>query len=169
MTSRGLRSLLLATLLISAGPLPAMAQQAPSLPPYLRQDLYPKWIDDKAQITWPPNNGCAAAPVSESLAPGTMIDRFGSEVGSFFSPKGESFAARAVPYDCSKMAYTIYRVTRPLHVETCKAAPWFDEPGGATQYQTDEPAFRLRESGSIEVATSDATGNDTSVPPCGGP
>lgn len=166
---RVLHALLLAGLLAGAWSTTTPAQQAPSLPPYLRQDLYPKWVDDKAQIKWPPNDGCAAAPVSETLGQNTLIDRFGSEGGSFFSPKGESFAARAVPYVCSKMVYTIYRVAKPLHVATCKAAPWFDEPGGATQYQTDEPAFKLRESGSIEVATSDTTGNDKSVSPCGSP
>src|SRR5271157_2905199 len=119
MMARALRSLLLLVgLLATAWPMPTPAQQAapaatgtaPTLPPYLRQDLYPKWIDDKAQVKWPPNNGCAAAPVSETLAPGTLIDRFGSEGGSFFSPKGESFDARAVPYVCSQMVYTVYRV-----------------------------------------------------------
>ena len=149
---------------------PAAAQQsAPSLPPYLRQDLYPKWIDAAAQVKWPPNNGCAAVPASETLPVGTLIDRFGSEGGSFFSPKGESFAARAVPYVCSQLAYTIYRVTKPLHVSACKAAPWFDEPGGAMQFQTDQPAYKLREGGMIEVVTSDSSGNGKPVSLCGSP
>src|SRR5947209_6811289 len=113
--------LLLLGLLATATP-PAVAQPAPQsaattivaaaaapvvLPPYLRQDLYPKWIDAKAQVSWPPNDGYAAAPVAQTLAAGTMIDRFGSENGRFFSPKGESFKARAVPYVCSQMVYTI--------------------------------------------------------------
>ncbi len=145
------------------------ATTAPTLPPYLRQSLYPKWIDAKAQITWPPNNGCAAAPVSKTLAPGTLIDRFGSETGSFFSPKGESFDARAVPYVCSKMVYTVYRVTRPLHVMDCKAAAWFDEPGGAVQFQTDNPASKLHESGAIEVVPNDSAGTANAGSPCKGP
>jgi len=147
---------------------PATTGTPPALPAYLRQDLYPKWIDDKAQIKWPPRDGCAAAPVSETLAAGTLIDRFGSEGGRFFSPKGESFAARAVPYVCSKMVYTVYRITRPMHVVACKAAPWFDEPGGATQFLTDQPAFTLRETKSIEVVQGDGNGDAGAAAPCKG-
>ncbi len=164
---RAVHLLLLAGLLVSTTPAPAQGPSA--LPPYLRHDLYPQWIDDKAQIKWPPNDGCAAAPVSQTLQVGTLIDRFGSDGGRFFSPRGESFAARALPYVCSQMVYTVYRVAKPLHVATCKVAPWFGEPGGATQYGTDEPAFKLRENGSIEVATGDSAGNDRAASPCGSP
>jgi hypothetical protein len=145
------------------------AASAPTLPPYLRQSLYPKWVDASAQIKWPPNNGCAAAAVSETLPAGTLIDRFGSEGGTFFSPRGESFDSRAVPYVCSKMAYTVYRVDKPLHVMDCKAAAWFDEPGGAEQYQTDDPAYKLRQSGAIEVVPGDNSGNAGATTPCKGP
>jgi hypothetical protein len=169
MVARLRRSVLLAGLLLAAVPWPAPAQQAPMLPPYLRQDLYPQWINDKAEVSWPPNDGCNAAPVEETLPAGTLIDRFGSEGGCFFSPRGESFPARAVPYVCSQMAYTVYRVAKPLPVATCKAAPWFGEPGGATQYQTVEPAFKLRESGSIEVASGDSSGTAKPASPCGSP
>jgi hypothetical protein len=137
----------------------AIATPTPTLPPNIRQSLYPKWIDANAQIKWPPDNGCAAAPVSETLPAGTLIDRFGSEGGTFFSPKGESYDSRAVPYVCSKMAYTVYRVDKPLHVMACKAAAWFDEPGGAQQYQTDDPAYKLRASGAIEAVPNDSSGN----------
>lgn len=150
---------------------PAAAAPAATvtLPPYLRQDLYPKWIDAKAQVTWPPNDGCAAPPAPQTIPAGTMIDRFGSENGRFFSPRGESYAGRAVPYVCSKMVYTVYRVVHPLKVMACKAAPWFDEPGGAMQYQTEDPAFKLREAGIIEVAANDNTGPGKPTSPCGSP
>jgi hypothetical protein len=176
MLPRAARSVLLLLGLLALGLSAACQVQqaattsvAPTLPPNLRQSLYPKWIDDKAQIKWPPDNGCAAAPVSQTLAVGTLIDRFGSEGGSFFSPKGESFDARAVPYVCSKMVYTVYRVDKPLHVMGCKAAPWFDEPGGAEQFQADDPAFKLRESGAIEAVPGDSTGNASAASPCKGP
>jgi hypothetical protein len=168
-------ALLLLGLLILSLPSAAHAQQtattapAPTLPPYLRQSLYPKWIDAQAQIKWPPDNGCAASPKSETLPVGTLIDRFGSENGSFFSPKGEPYDDRSVPYVCSKMAYTVYRVDKPLQVKGCKAAPWFDEPGGAEQFQTAEPASKLRASGAIEVVTGDGTGNASAASPCRSP
>lgn len=146
----------------------APAQAAPNLPANLRTDLYPQWIDGKGQITWPPNDGCAAAPVSVTLPAGTLIDRFGSEGGRFFSPRGASYAARAVPYVCSKMVYTVYRLDKPLHAMACKAAAWFGEPGGATQYETDDPAYKLRAAGAIEVVPSDSGGHAGAASPCQG-
>jgi hypothetical protein len=142
------RRALLAGLLLSACASPQPAP--PTQTAYLRQTLDTKWL------CWPPNDGFAATPVSETLAVGTMLDRFGSEGGRFFSPKGESYDARALPYACNTIVYTIYRVTRPIHVAAGKAAPWFDEPGGATQYETDETAFKLREAGALELVPGDA-------------
>lgn len=165
--SRALPILSLLGLLAACAP-PAAQQPASTLPPNIRPDLAEKWYPN-GQIMWPPNDGCAAAPVAQTLPAGSLIDRFGSEGGTFFSPRGESYAARAVPYVCSKMAYTVYRVDRPLHVQACKAAPWFDEPGGAAQYKTDAPAYKLREAGTIEVATSDSSGNGKPASPCGSP
>ncbi len=98
-----------------------------------------------------------------------MIDRFGSENGRFFRPRGECYAGRAVPYVCSRVVYTVDRVVRALQVQACKAAPWFNEPGGAVQYQTEEPAAKLRETVFIEVAANDNTGNGKPVSPCGSP
>ncbi|GEM_PF-1689018 len=151
----------------------AFAQTAPlpaDWPPHLRPSLFPEWIDAAKQIKWPPRDGCAeVAPVAETIAPGELIDRFGSEGGSFFSPQGQAFAARALPYVCSQMAYTVYRVKQPISVQRCAAAPWFGEPGGATQYKTAEPAQKLREAGMIEVAKLDPTPDGKPVSPCGSP
>ena len=168
---------LLALLAALSGCGPARQSAAPvtnaaptvTLPPDLRQPLYPKWIDAKAQIRWPPNDGCAAAPVAQTVPAGTLIDRFGSENGRFFSPRGDSFASRALPYLCSKMAYTVYRVLKPLNVMECKAAAWFDEPGGAEQFQTVDPAFKLRQDRFIAVVANDNTGTGKPASPCGSP
>ena len=137
-------SVALSALLVSACATPSSPPATTAQTPYLRQTLNSKWL------RWPPNDGFSAGPISETLAAGTLIDRFGSENGRFFSPQGESYAARALPYVCRTLVYRVYRVTRPIHVTAGKAAPWFDEPGGATQYETDEPAAKLRESGSLE-------------------
>jgi hypothetical protein len=136
-------------LLLFAPGVMAQTSQVPSanFPANLRWELVPEWIaweTDKATISWPPNDGCAGKPHTETLAAGTLIDRFGSEGGSFFSPQGEGFAARAVPYECRQKDYRVYRVVKPLSVRTCKAAPWFGDPGGAVQEQTAEPAYNTR-------------------------
>jgi Tuberculosis necrotizing toxin len=141
-------------------------------PANLRWDLVPKWIqwaDAKAQISWPPNDGCEAAPVARSLPAGELIDRFGSEGGTFFSPKGESYQSRAVPYICRKMDYWVYRVARPLAVKSCKAAPWFNEPGGAIQVQTAGPAYKLVADGTLEVVSHAVGGSGGPDPQCGRP
>jgi hypothetical protein len=156
--------------------LPAAAQPAPPAgwPAYLRYDLVPKWISwdkntGKVTISWPPNDGCVAAPVQVTLPPGTLIDRFGSEGGSFFYPKGERFRARAAPYVCRNMDYRVYKVLKPLPVKQCKAAPWFGEPGGALQMQTAEPAYKLVASGAILAETYTVGGSNGPYPQCGGP
>jgi hypothetical protein len=54
-------------------------------PANLRWDLVPKWINwtsPNATISWPPNDGCTAAPEARTLPVGDLIDRFGSEGGS---------------------------------------------------------------------------------------
>lgn len=176
-----LRLLAIAAAIVLGGvavpPTPGRSQQASNpapagFPAILRWDLVPKWIqwsNAKATISWPPDDGCAAAPASQTLPAGNLIDRFGSEGGSFFSPKGESFASRAVPYVCRQMDYRVYRVLKPLPVQTCKATPWFDEPGGAVQMQTAEPAYRLVAEGMITVVTYDAGGSSGPAPQCGRP
>ncbi len=145
---------------------------APGFPPTLRWGLTQRWIDwnnGKATPVWPPNHGCAAAPRVETLAPGKTIDRFGDDNGSFFSPRGEAYATRAVPYVCRQMDYTVYRVAKPIAVQTCAAAPWFGEPGGATQYRTAEPAARLVAAGQLEVVSHASGGSTGPAPQCGRP
>lgn len=170
------RVLSVAALLLGSQMVPVLAQPAGNppagWPANLSWSLVPKWIswaNDKATISWPPNDGCAAAPVAQTLAPGQLIDRFGSEGGTFFSPKGESFDARAVPYVCRQMDYRVYRVVKPIPVKTCKAAPWFGEPGGAVQEQTAEPAYKLVAEGAIVMVSYEAGGGRDPYPQCGRP
>jgi hypothetical protein len=113
------------------------------LPANMRPTLSARWIGPAGTIEWPPNDGFDGAPVPADLQVGTIIDRFGGDGGTFFSPIGEPYRWRAVPYICAKMRYVTYRVDKPLHVLSGKAAPWFDEPGGATQYETDRPVYKL--------------------------
>lgn len=157
-----------------AGSGTALAASAPPAgwPANLRWDLVPKWIvwgNGKATISWPPNSGRAAAPGPETLTPGRQMDRFGSGFGSFFSPRGESYDGRAVPYVCRQMDYRVYVVDKPIPVKTCKAAAWFGEPGGATQYQTPKSARDLVADGSIEVMSYDPAGSSGPAAQCGGP
>jgi hypothetical protein len=169
---RLLRSLFLLVTLFGAVAANAQTSPPAGFPANLRWDLVPKWMqwaDSKVTISWPPNDGCAAAPEARTLSAGELIDRFGSEGGTFFSPKGESFKSRAVPYVCSQMDYRVYRVVKPLAVKACKAAPWFGEPGGAVQVQSANPAFKLVADGTIEVVSYAVAGSSGPSPQCGRP
>jgi hypothetical protein len=171
-----LRSLAIVILLGSCAAVPPApvrtAGPPPGFPSNLRWDLVPKWIQwtpPATTISWPPADGCGNSPVAEKLPVGAVIDRFGSDHGSFFSPAGASFAARATPYVCKQMDYTVYQVLKPTPVDTCKAAPWFDEPGGAQQMKSGEPAEQLVTGRFIRVVSHVAGGGSGPFPQCGGP
>jgi hypothetical protein len=114
----------------------AIGLAAPASAQSLNPDLGKEWTDAAGQLRWPPNDGCAAAPVRITLAPGTELDRYGSEFGRFFANPGVPWDARALPYDRTSMPYAVYVVRQPLVVETCAIAPWFGAPGLGVQYRT---------------------------------
>lgn len=168
--------LLLLVFALTALPALAHAQTAPPAgwPPYLRWNLVPKWIQwdaakNQPKVDWPQNDGCVANPVDEILPAGTLIDRFGLQTGSYFSPRGASFKSRATPYICKSMDYRVYKVTTNLTVHTCRAAAWFGLIGGAKQYKTDEPAQALADKHIIAEVLYEAAGNNLPYPQCGGP
>ena len=142
---------LLMAMLTACAMSPPPAPVPADFPPTLRTDLYPKWVDSQNHITWPPDDGCASPAVPITLPPGMVIDRFGSEGGNFFSAPDQSFAARAMPYICPRMAYTVYRVKQPIPAQACPAAPWFGEPGGAPQFKTAQNVAGLLAAGIIEA------------------
>lgn len=151
----------------------ATPETAPAgFPANLRWDLVPRWIKwdpPTATVSWPKDDGCAGAPVARTLAPGVLLDRFGDEGGTFLSPKGQSFASRAVPYVCDQMDYWVYRVRKPLPVKTCPAAAWFGEPGGAIQDQIAEPVYKLEANGSLTAISYVPGGSKGPFPQCGAP
>ena len=122
---------------------PAWAQST------LRADLGPPYYVN-GQLSWPPNDGCADAEVTEVLPPGMKIDRYGSENGSYFAVPGTPYEARALPYDPTKLPYTVYEVEKPLKVLECTIAPWFGESGGGKQFKAAEPAAQLKAEGVLK-------------------
>jgi hypothetical protein len=75
------------------------------------------------------------------LPAGTVIDRFGYPGGGYLSPDGVPFAERALPPESALKPYFRYVVEDPTmlppgwHVEESKAASWFHQSGGGTQYR----------------------------------
>jgi hypothetical protein len=93
------------------------------------------WYKPDGTPKWPDNDGFAGTPSKYTLRPGTRIDRYGDEFGSFVSPEGTSFGARALPPGWEHKPYNSYEVIKPFDVNSGTTAPWFDQPGGGTQYQ----------------------------------
>jgi hypothetical protein len=97
---------------------------------------------------YPPDNGfliVAGQPVefTQTMVPGTDIDRYGSEYGGFLAPEGSPYTTRAIPpssLDGTPAAgcnYHDYQVLKPFAVHSGPIAPWFGQTGLGLQYQLD--------------------------------
>ncbi len=137
---------------------PALAREAHDL--YSQQ----KWgeleeLMNKNGINggYPPNNGAVVSRPT-SIRPGTKLDRYGGYIdengvyqdsGKFFSPDGASFGSRALPEKATEF-YNRYEVLKPIpNVQEGQAIPWFGQPGGGTQYQTQLGVQKLIDGGYI--------------------
>ncbi|WP_404460880.1 T7SS effector LXG polymorphic toxin [Sutcliffiella horikoshii] len=104
-----------------------------------------KYFTAEGEINWPPNRGVLGEVESTILKPGTIIDRFGYEGGTFVSPYGVPYEMRALAPETYKKPYKVYVVKKPVEVHSGKIAPWFDEPGLGIQYELNESVKRLIE------------------------
>lgn len=91
-------------------------------------------MDKAGKIIWPPNRGLDGEAVIQTLKPGTRIDRYGFEGGTFVSPEGIPYPSRALAPGTENKPYNVYEVIKPIEVQAGKIAPWFGEPGGGIQY-----------------------------------
>jgi RHS repeat-associated protein len=99
---------------------------------------------------WPPNKGFKEEPVSFTLLPGTKIDRYGSPYGTFTSPTGTPYRARAPKPGTDLKPYCVYEVNKPLTVKAGEATPWFGYEGNGTQYELSENIISLEKSGILK-------------------
>ena len=108
----------------------------------------PKYYNQETgAINWPENNGFAGTPIDEVLQPGTRIDRYGSDYGSFTSPEGIPYEMRAVAPGTDQKPYRVFEVVEPINVKSGSIAPWFDEPGGGIQYLLPDTVDELLDAG----------------------
>ncbi|KAM5344550.1 hypothetical protein ACJ41O_013085 [Fusarium nematophilum] len=110
-----------------------------------------KWTDVEGNFRYPPQNGFQldehgnAINGTMILEPGTLVDRFGSEYGSYVSAAAAPYSQRALPpsnLDTNPNApefpnnYHVYEVLKPLPVVGGPIAPWFEQPGLGAQFFT---------------------------------
>ena len=74
------------------------------------------------QTYWPINNGALGQVKKETLKPGTIVDRYGNEGGSYVSLVGTPFEMRALPATTDKASLHAYKVTKSINVETATIA-----------------------------------------------
>ncbi|KAG0292094.1 hypothetical protein BGZ96_004545 [Linnemannia gamsii] len=111
-----------------------------------------KWtFPNNGSYHYPDNQGflvnTANLPIKgiTTLPVGTLLDRFGSEFGSYLSPAEAPYPQRAIPpsnLDTLKddshypYSYHVYKVVKAFDVEAGPIAGWFGQPGAGTQYHT---------------------------------
>lgn len=96
-----------------------------------------------------PSNGFLGGwSTTETLQPGTVIDRYGAETGRFFSPQGTPLEARSLPTGAGP--YSAYQVLKPFDVQGGIVAPAFGQTGLGVQYMASQNVADLIEGGFIK-------------------
>lgn len=93
------------------------------------------FISSDGSMPWPPIDGFANQPANTILMPGTMLDRWGYDNGTFVSPIGVPISARSLKPGTTNNPYSVFLVRNPIEVEAGEAAAWFGENGGGMQYR----------------------------------
>ena len=101
-------------------------------------------------IRWPPNKGFDDKPAPATLLPGIKVDRYGSPKGSYVSPEGTPLEMRSLPKGSDLKPLNSYQVVKPIEVEAGNAAPWFNQPGGGTQFKLPIPVQELIDTGYLK-------------------
>lgn len=95
--------------------------------------------------------GFVGGPVRDTLRPGSVISRYGGEGGSYASPAGTPFSARALPPSQEALGESLYTVARPFDVDAGIAA-WWQGGGGGVQYRLPSSVTDLLEGGFLKRA-----------------
>jgi RHS repeat-associated protein len=103
-----------------------------------------------SEVPWPAAEEGFASQRPGMASPGQLLDRFGSEKGSYLSPKGTSYAQRGIPEGYTE--YHSYRVAKPFVWKEGYSAPVpeFKSPGWGYQYKTTQPIKVLVDQGYLE-------------------
>ena len=104
---------------------------------------------DSATTVYPPNDGFSGTPESVTLPAGTTVERYGSPNGRYVAPVGTPPEALSLPPDKVGTSPDYYALLAPIEVQAGTAAPWFNQPGGGTQYILPDSITNLVRSGKM--------------------
>lgn len=85
-------------------------------------------------LYWPENYGFLGESTSETLGKGTVIDRYGDELGIFAAPVSTPMEMRSLPPLTDTGEYNVYKVNKPFSVQSGLAAPAFGQTGLGRQF-----------------------------------
>ncbi|HJP74836.1 MAG TPA: TNT domain-containing protein, partial [Pseudonocardiaceae bacterium] len=111
--------------------------------------------DEPAEYAWPPMEGGCDHGEAVRLAPGTILDRFGSNEGRVFSVPDTSFAARSLPPEALTAGYHRYEVVLELPMWWALSAAWFGQAGGGVRYRGVYSAADLVALGFLQEITGE--------------
>lgn len=80
------------------------------------------------------------------IQPGSIVDRVGGTGGTFVSPQGTPWAARALPETSVGKSLNAYEVLKPIKADAGLVAPWFKQPGGGVQFELPASVQKLLDS-----------------------
>ncbi|MEQ1886545.1 MAG: glycohydrolase toxin TNT-related protein, partial [Bryobacteraceae bacterium] len=98
---------------------------------------------------YPPNGGFFGSPAATILQSGTLIERLGTNYGTYASPVGTPSQSLSLIPGTSSAPYNIFVVTDSIPVLSGPAMPWYGQPGMGTQYVLPSTVDDLIESGSL--------------------
>ncbi len=102
---------------------------------------------------YPANNGFIGAPESITLNSGTIIQHIGGTCGKYVAPYFTDPMSLSLPYNKLPLMnqLNLYVVNQEFTVMAGKAAPWFGQPGGGTQYLLSLTIQQLLDLGAISI------------------
>ncbi|PYH62996.1 TNT domain-containing protein [Aspergillus niger CBS 101883] len=114
------------------------------------------------KLVYAPNNGFNGCPQTVTLPVGTLVDRFGTENGSYLAPEGTPYAERSIgPGSLNKynksteFNYWKYIVRQPFQAQAGSILPWASQPGGGQQYYVKGGLAPLRDAGKLELIAAE--------------
>ncbi|MBO6119576.1 MAG: TNT domain-containing protein [Lachnospiraceae bacterium] len=104
---------------------------------------------------YPDKDGALGDWETTRLELGTIIDRYGSSDGKYFSPIGTPIEQRSLAPWADISQYHKYEVIEEIDVESSIIAPYFDQPGGGIQYKSNNSAVDLIKQGKLKEVFGD--------------
>jgi filamentous hemagglutinin family protein len=135
----------------NAAKIPPFSKTKPRAQPTEEQARNAGWRDSAGKYVYPGADGFQGKSQPKTLEVGTVIDRFGGDTGTFFAPVGTPLKQRAMAPGAENDQLTKYKILKPLPVDSGAIAPWFDQPGGGTQYKAKLTAKQLIDQGYIKA------------------